>query len=817
MNEPSTAIPLSPLTEREFDILSRLASGRSDREIAEEFFLTVGTVKWYNRQIYSKLAVRNRTEAAARAKQLGLLGNAPHSPAGTGEKRPRHNLPAQVTSFVGRSHELKQLKQLLLESRLVTLTGPPGTGKTRLALEVTGSMLDEFRDGVYFVSLASLGQPELVASSVAQALGIMESGSEPLRAVLQGQLGNKHLLLVLDNFEHLLPAAVLLSELLANAPHLTILATSRERLRLYGEHEFPVLPMQLPDLKQSLTTDRIKPYEAVELFVQRTQAAHPAFVLDDSNASAIATICAHLDGLPLAIELAAARIKYYAPQTLLLRLSSRLEALGGGPRDRPLRQRTLRATLAWSYDLLTEAEQVLFTRLGAFADGWTLADAEAVCGDDSNLSIASGLESLLNKNLLRLEQRTHDQPRFVMLGTMREFALDKLAERGETVFMSEQHARYFLMMATRATQESYGANQAHWLMWLEAQHDNLRAALQWSLSTTDTDQICLAFIGNLARFWELRGHFSEARTWLSRALNSPGTDAWTNVRADAIFGVALLILRQGDHATAQAFCEEALAIYQELGEQRRAALTLVRLSEIASVVGDFSGAAALSRKAYTIARDLDAEVVIGNVLCQLGFDALRFEDFDQARVRLEDGLASYEEADDHVGIALACSGLGELAVRQGELDTATTWLEKSLGLRQELGDRLGIAASLGSLAWVALRRNDLGHAATILRESLIIRQDIEEQGGIAWCLEKLAEIAQLNRDAVGAVRILGVAATIRARGGSVIDPADQPRYRRMIERLRDELGPDIFEAVWSEGQMMSLEQIIQYTFSETPF
>jgi predicted ATPase/DNA-binding CsgD family transcriptional regulator len=797
------------LTERERDILRLLTNGLTDYEIAEAYFLTVGTVKWYNRQIYNKLGVRNRTEATTLAQRMNLLGS-PSRPTTPPHSKPIHNLPAPLTSFVGRNRELTELKDALLASRLVTLTGPPGTGKTRLALEVAAALLEHYRDGVYFVSLASIQDAHLVASTVAQVLGIKESGSGSILAVLKATLQDKQVLLVLDNFEQLVEAASVVSDLLAAAPLLTVLVTSREVLRLYGEREFPVPPLQLPDPKPTTSAEALRRFEAIVLFTQRAHAAQPTFALSDDNTASVAAICVQLDGLPLAIELAAARIKFYAPEALLLRLSSRLEALGEGARDLPGRQRTLRATLAWSYDLLTPEEQGLFVRLGVFAGGFSAADAEAICEDNLSENAGEILESLHNKSLLRQMQSVPGEPRFMMLETMREYALEKLNERGERTNLEEQHARYFMTKSAEAALAWSTPHEGEWLDWLETQHGNLRATLEWSFTHDGAAHTSFELIANLARFWELRGYFSEGYAWLSKALTHTDSTSYTKAHADAFYGIGLLILRQGDHATAQQLCSEALAICQTLGDKRAASFCLVRLSEVTSGMGDYESALALSHRGFSIACESGDPRAKANALSQIGFDSMRLGNYVETQTALNEALVLFQAVDDRIGIALAQSGLGELAVRQGHFEMATAALQLGLHLREEIGDRWGIAAVLGTCAWAELRQKNLMRAAELLKESILIRKEIGEQGGMAWCLEKLAEIAFINQEAARAARTLGAAARIRERAGSTIDPSDREHYDDMIARLRKELGEAVWEAVWAEGQAMPLDRLMEY-------
>src|ERR687894_2385677 len=449
---------------------------------------------------------------------------APDLPAGfpplrTLESRP-NNLPMQPTPLVGREREVEDVRERLLapEVRLLTLTGPGGTGKTRLALQAAADLLDEFEDGVFFVALATLTDPTLVASTVAQVLDVRESGDQPLIEGVKDYLKDKRLLLVLDNFEQVLEAAPLAGELLS-APRLKVLATSRIPLGVYGEHEYAVPPLAVPDPKRLPGLEALSQYEAVRLFIERARAAKADFAVTSENAPAVAEICARLDGLPLAIELAAARVKLLPPGAMLGRLGRRLKLLTGGARDLPERQRTLRGAIEWSHTLLEEGEKTLFARLAVFSGGRTLEAIEAICDTEGDLPIEAfeGVSSLVDKSLLRQEEGPNGEPRFVMLETVHEFAREKLGQSAETQEIKRVHAEYFLTLIEVAHPELKGPDQLEWLERLEAEHDNMRAALSWASERKEVE-VALRLGGSLWWFWWMRGYYSEGRRWLQEAL-----------------------------------------------------------------------------------------------------------------------------------------------------------------------------------------------------------------------------------------------------------------------------------------------------------
>lgn len=722
-----------------------------------------------------------------------------------------NNLPIQLTSFIGRSREMAEVKQLLSEGRLVTLTGPGGSGKTRLALQAAAELIESFRAGVFFVALAPITDPGLVASTIAQSLGIAETAGRSMVDGLTDYVQNKSLLLLLDNFEQVIAAAPLVAELLAACSELKILVTSREGLRISGERVYPVPPLALPDLTQLPSLASLSQYAGVELFIKRAQAVKPDFRITDETAPAVAEICYRLDGLPLAIELAAARIQLLPPRAMLARLEHRLEFLTGGGRDLPARQQTLRHAIAWSYDLLNESEQALFRRLSVFVGGCTIDAVEAVAGDDSaSVSLLDQLGSLLDKSLLREVEDTNGEPRFMMLEVLREFGLEQLAASGEQELIQHRQATFFLALAEQAEASFESAAQVQWMNRMEQEHDNLRAALEWSKTAEGTGEIWLRLAGTLGLFWEARGHFSEGRERLSAILSTGMAHGQTAARAKLLARAAELAYRQSDYPATVSFAEESLAIWRQLGDRQGVASALIKLANAATEKGDYATASGYLEEALEIWREIGDKHGIGRALISLGWSALRSGDHHLAHRRLEEALALSRELGDTRSMGFELSGLGEIALRQGDYPRATQLMEESLELRRQLGNKWGVGVSLGMLGWLAMRERDWNRAVARLGESLKVRQEISDKGGSAWCLERLAGIAIVQGQAEKAVRLFGAAAALRASIGSVIDPVDQASYERNRGSLRAKLGPERFKAAWDEGSAMTIEQAIAY-------
>ncbi len=776
MDNPNAGPILDPLKERESDILYLLADGLSNREIAQELFLAVETVKWYNKQIYSKLDVSSRTQAVARARELGLLDRRQDAPADV-KPPPRHNLPVQITSFVGRQREIAEITHLLRESHLLTLTGPGGTGKTRLALQVADGLLDAFEHGVFFVDLAPISHPDLVTVTIATALGVKGTAGQPTVEILKNYLSGRQVLLLLDNFEHLIEAAPLAGDLLSVSPGLKILATSREALHVYGEQEYAVPPLSMPDLERRDPLSMLSQYGAVALFTQRVQAVKPDFALTDQNAPAVAEICVQLDGLPLALELAAGRSKLFSPQALLGQMESRFTTLRGGPRDLPARQRTLRGAIEWSYDLLDGAEKTLFARLSVFQGGCTIEAVQSTCRHDLPLDVLDGLASLLNKNLLRQEDGPEGEPRFVMLETIREYGREVLDQINGTGDLRRRHAEYFTALAERADPYTRGGpDQMRWLGRLEADHDNLRAALAWALDGEDIE-LGMRLAGALGYFWVRQGHHTEGQRWVSRTLEADVSRAASpSVRATALFTSALLATYLHDSATAKRLGREALALYRELEDRRNAGWTLIWLA----AQYNFTGA---------------DEYREGLELC-------------------EEGLLLLREADDREGVAQGLNILGELTRNHQDYALARQAYEECLVLAREMGDRMREAMLVGNLGYLAQYQGDLERAGEHFRQALRVSLDIDHDQSIAWALASLGgAVGELGHPG-RAARLLGAARGLMDAKGFRPQISDLPDYERAEAAIHEQLGEEAFEAAQARGRAMSLEEAVAYALDD---
>ncbi|MDQ5853440.1 MAG: tetratricopeptide repeat protein [Chloroflexota bacterium] len=729
-----------------------------------------------------------------------------------------NNLPAQSTLFVGHEQDVLTLTELLVrpEVRLLTLTGPGGTGKTRLSLQVASELLDHFVDGVFFVALAHLSDPALVVPTIAQTLALQEAGGRPLLQLLQEYLRDKQVLLVLDNFEQIMLAAPVVADLLAGAPRLTILVSSRECLHIYGEKEFAVPPLGVPALEHLPSVDKLTMYAAVRLFVERAQDARHDFRITPENAPAIAEICSRLDGLPLAIELAAARVRLLPPQAILGRLASRLTLLTGGARNLPERQQTLRRAIDWSHDLLDERDKLLFRRLAVFAGGCTFEAVAGVCDPDGTLvvDVLDGVESLVNQSLLRETETTSGEPRFTMLQTICEYALERLEASGEAATLQHQHAGFYLALAEEAEPHLKGAQQVAWLERLETEHDNLRAALHRSMESGDTAS-ALRLAGALAWFWRLRGYLTEGRAWLDRALALPEAAERSLARARALSGAGTLAMLQGDLGTAQDRLEESIELFRAWKDQRGLAFALRTLGIVQQFRGDLAGARALHEQSIALYREEGDRWGIAMARMMLGFLALRQGDLTTARSQHEASLALFRDVQDRWFVAVSLNNLGDVVRMQGDYGQAATYYEESLALFRAVGSRRDGAALLHNLAYVAHYQGDDTRAERLAQESLALQRELGNTEGMTEGLITFARIAGAQRQAERAARLLGSAEALREAIGALAWPAGRAEYERSVAEVRAQLDDVVFATCWTEGRAMTLEQAIAYALEPT--
>jgi predicted ATPase/class 3 adenylate cyclase/Tfp pilus assembly protein PilF len=724
----------------------------------------------------------------------------------------RNNLPLQPTPLVGRQREVGEVCWRLgqEEVRLLTLTGPGGTGKTRLALQAAADVLENFEDGVFFVSLAAVTDPDLFYTEVAGALGLRESGGVTLEELLKEYVVGRELLLLLDNFEQVLEAAPLVGELLSGAPRLKVLATSRMPLGIYGEHEYAVPPLSVPDPKHLPDLGALSQYEAVRLFIERAGAAKASFEITSENASAIAEICARLDGLPLAIELAAARVKLLPPKVLLARLSNRLKLLTGGAKDLPARQRTLRGAIGWSHDLLEEGEKTLFARLAAFSGGRTLEAIEAICDAEGDLPVDAldGVSSLLDKNLLVREETSEEESRFVMLETIHEYAREKLLESGEAAELSRLHAAYFLAFAEEAEPELAGPDQVWWMERLEADHDNFRAALSRLLEVGEVES-ALRIGSALWWFWRSRGHLSEGRRWLSEGL-SGGDAAPVGVRARAMLVLGDLDVKQGDYPQGEEELVASLALCREVEDRRGEARTLGILGWIASERNDLERAEKLLEEGLALGRKAGTPVEIHNALNGLAVLASYRDDYARASVLHEEGLGVARAAGDVRGIAIHTNNLGNWAMAAGEFERAEALLREARELSWKVGDLLTASIADLNLGNLALAQNDFDLAEKQGLKVILGLRERAEVFGIDDALDILASVAAWRGEIRRAARIWGGVEGYRDVRGVPWSPDEREMIEPHIEAARTQLDGAAWEEEWERGRSMSLDQTVGY-------
>jgi predicted ATPase len=692
--------------------------------------------------------------------------------------------------------------------RLVTLSGPPGIGKTRLSLQTAAALAADFAGEVYFVPLASIIDPQLVLPAIAQEVGVRESPNHSLMTGLRDRFQGQRALLVLDNFEQVMPAASLLPALLATVPTLKLLVTSRELLRLYGEQEFPVPPLALPDLDKLPPVEALGRYPAIALFVQRAQASKFDFTLTAENAAAVAGICAWLDGLPLAIEMAAARVKWLHPAALLQRLSQRLSLFIAGPRDLTPRQQTLRGAIDWSYDLLDGEERHLFACAAVFRGGCTLEAAAAVA-DWQLPACENTLRALVDKSLLRYNVTTNSDGRFWMLETIREYGLERLAAGGEEECTRRRHALYFLVLAEQGEQAIQGAEQAAWLERLETEHDNLRAALEWALKSSEDRETAGRLAAALWRFWRLHGHLGEGRRWLAQVIARgeplPGSPLWAKV----LFGAASLASQRGDKQSAHHLYQQSLARYRELGDKQGIAQVLNGLAGIAFFdEGDPEVAARLFRESLALRREIGDRWAIALSLNNLGVVEYNRGRYQEALALHEESLAIRRELGDEWGLAQSLCNLGTTHYHLGS-GQARPFFEQSLVIQRALGVRMGISDSLDGLGDVALDEGQPAQAAAYYAESLVLAQSSGSPMDVGKLVERMAMVALAQGRPRETAQLFGAAETLLAGSDPVAHRAERPHYNLLVAGLQAALDETTLAALRAAGRAMPPEEAIE--------
>jgi predicted ATPase/DNA-binding CsgD family transcriptional regulator len=734
---------------------------------------------------------------------------------GTG--RPRGNLPAELNSFVGREQELVEIEHLLATTRLLTLVGTGGVGKTRLAQRVASQVLDRYPDGAWLIELAAVVESTLLPYAAAMSLGLRElPGLSPLEILTQ-HLQPKRLLLVLDNCEHLVASsAQLIDTLLRTCPGLRVLATSREPLGVAGEIAWRVPSLSLPWPPQPTPGEPGAQSEAVRLFLERASEAAPTFAVTEQNRASIARVCYRLDGIPLALELAATRVTILSVEQIADELDDRFRLLVGGKRTAVPRQQTLQATFDWSFDLLTDPERSVLRRLAPFAGGFGLDAARAVCSgsDVAATDVLEHLTRLVNKSLVAADTRAQTS-RFHLLETVQQYAAARLQEAGETLTAGAQHLGWFLDLAERAELEQRSADQTQWLDRLEMEHENFTAALEWSRTAADGAEAGLRLAASLRWFWFARGHPSEGLLWLKRGLADVSGIA-PPVRAKGLDAAGALCHSLGDLVPAEAYLTEGLTIWRQMGDKRGMAISLNTLGLVAKAQGSLVRAGTQLSKALALAREMNDGPRVATVLNNLAALAIDQGDYATAQPFLRESLSIKRGLGDAAGIANSLHNLGDAALHRGAYDEAAAALREGLAFSRQVGVGHVSAQSLHSLGMVVLRCGDHSGADGHLRESLSLFQQLGDRSGIALCLEGLAEAAVTRGACERAVLLLSAASAWRQANDFPVPPYDRSDYDRVLGAAHSGLKSAAFGDAWATGAAMTLEQAIEHVPAVKP-
>ena len=808
----------------------RVAAGLTQEELAERAAMSAHGVRSLERG-YRTTPRRDTVTLLAGA--LGLtdeegvrllaVARRQSSPPTASTRSHPVKLPLQPTPLIGRRTQVDAIGELLLRPhvRLMTLIGTGGTGKTRLALGVAEAMTEHFPDGVCFVELAPIDDPDLVISAITRALEIVESGGRPQMDGLLAYTRDKRLLLLLDNFEHVLEAAPLVSELLAASPGLKVLGTSRIPLRLPGEYEYPVPPLSLPGPAYLPKPESLSEYASVTLFLERARAIRPDFGVDDSNAAAVVELCQRLEGMPLAIELAAAKVRAMGVEQIAARLDDSLRLLVGGSRTAPPRQRSLEGALDWSHDLLESREARLFRRLSVFAGGWELEAAEAVCsgGEVYPEDVAELLGRLVEQSLVVAEDlRGGSGPvaggmRYRMLEPVRQYAARRLRESPEPEDARRTHARYYLRLAEDASLSFRGPGQRQWLDRVEREHDNLRLAAS---GLGDDVESGLRLAAALWWFWYSRGYFSEGRrqieSMMARA-TSMGEVVSERVRAEAMLGIGAMAARQGDHAQAQTWLEESLRLWRDCGDDRGLAYALLFSGFARLEPGDGQGALVRLSEGVGLLRELGDSWGLAYGLNPMGRARVMVGDHPEARSCFEESLLLFRKMGDKWGLTMTLTNLGDLLCRQGEFAAARRGLEEALSMRAEVGDRWHVAMVLTLLGDVARFQGDCREASAFYSEGLGLLRELGSTWYLAQCFKGLAGANAAEGQPETATQLLAAAEATLAATGHVLPYSDRADQDRIVADVRSVLGEVSFAAAWAEGQALSLQEAIDFALA----